>query len=92
MDRLRTCVDALRILAKSSDLTRVGLIERQINDYLNTEVGGKERSLGRLRKAIHDQAAEERRGEDWGIARDCVRSLLRTMAGEFPLHSTRTMQ
>ena len=79
MDRLRTCVDALRVLARTDDPNRVILIERQINDYLKNEIGGKERSLARLHKAIHDQTAEERQGEDWSIATDYVRSLLRGM-------------
>jgi len=34
MDRLRTCIDAQRVLAKTSDPNRVVLIERQIKDYL----------------------------------------------------------
>jgi len=80
MDRLRTCIDAQRVLAKTSDPNRVVLIERQIKDYLKNEIGGKDRSLARLHKAIHDQAAEERQGEDWSMAMDYVRSLLCGMA------------
>ena len=34
-------------------------------------------ALERLRKAIHYEELERREGEDWNIARDYVRSLLR---------------
>ncbi len=77
MDRLQSCVEALRVLARTNDPNRVVLIEREVSDYLNAEIGGKERSLARLRKAIHDEAAEGRQGEDWSGATDYVRSLLR---------------
>jgi hypothetical protein len=79
MDRLQICMDALRVLARTNDPNRVVLIERQINDYLDAEIGGKERSLARLRKAIHDEATEGRQGEEWSIASDYVRSRLRGM-------------
>jgi prophage tail gpP-like protein len=37
MDRLETCVDALRVLARSNDPDRVVLIEIYIDAYLTTE-------------------------------------------------------
>jgi hypothetical protein len=77
MDRLKTYIDALRVLARTNDPIRVVLIERNINNYLKTESGGKERSLERLRVAIHNEEAERREGEDWSMAKDYVRSLLR---------------
>jgi hypothetical protein len=68
-------MDALRVLARTNDLNRVVLIERNINEYLRTESGGKERGLERLRVAIHNEEVEGRRGEDWGMAKEYVRSL-----------------
>ena len=75
-DPLRTYVKALRVLAKMHDPNRVVLIERNIDRYLQMESGGKDRGLERLRVAIHNEEAERREGEDWGVARDYVRSLL----------------
>jgi hypothetical protein len=75
MDRLGTYMDALRVLARTNDPNRVVLIERNINEYLRTEFGGKERGLERLRVAIHNEEVERRRGEDWGMAKEYVRSL-----------------
>lgn len=68
-------MDALRVLARTNDPNRVVLIERNINEYLRTEFGGKERGLERLRVAIHNEEVEGRRGEDWGMAKEYVRSL-----------------
>jgi hypothetical protein len=75
MDRLKTYIDALRVLAKTHDPNRVVLIERNIDNYLKTESGGEERWLERLRVAIHNEEAERREGEDWNAARVYVRSL-----------------
>jgi hypothetical protein len=69
----------VRVLAKTHDPNRVMLIERNIDNYLKTESSGKERSLDRLRVAIHNEEAERREGDDWSIAKDYVRSLLRRM-------------
>ncbi len=79
MDRLGTYMDALRVLARRSDPNRVVLIERNIKAYLKTEIGGKERALERLRRAIHNEEAERRQGEDWSLAKEYVRSLLHRM-------------
>ena len=78
-DLLRTYIDALRLLAKRHDPNRVVLIERNIDRYLQMESGGKERGLERLRVAIHNEEAERREGEDWSVAKEHVRSLLRRM-------------
>jgi hypothetical protein len=72
MDRLKTYIDALRVLARTNDPNRVVLIERNIDRYLKIESGGKERGLERLRVAIHNEEAERREGEDWSAARDYV--------------------
>jgi hypothetical protein len=53
MDPLTTYIDALRTLAKTHGPSRVVLIERNIDRYLQMESGGKERGLERLRVAIH---------------------------------------
>ena len=76
---LRTYMDALRVLAKTRNPNRVLLIERNIDRYLQIESGGKERGLERLRVAIHNEEAEGREGEDWSVAKEHVRSLLRRM-------------
>jgi hypothetical protein len=76
MDRLRTYIDALRVLARTNDPNRVVLIERNIDNYLDTESGRRERSLELLRVAINNEEAERREGEDWSMAKDYVRSLL----------------
>jgi hypothetical protein len=76
MDRLRTYIDALRVLARTNDPNRVVLIERNIDNYLDTESRRRERSLELLRVAINNEEAERREGEDGSMAKDYVRSLL----------------
>jgi len=39
MERLGTCIDALRVLAGSNDPDRAVLVERRIDAYLTTETG-----------------------------------------------------
>ena len=48
----------------------------RIEDYLRTEHGSERLSLERLRDAIDREEAEKRQGEDWGLAKNYVRSLL----------------
>ena len=79
MDPLTTYIDALRILAKTHGSGRVVLIKRNIDRYLQIESGRKERGLERLRVAIHNEEVERREGEDWSVAKNYVRSLLRRM-------------
>ena len=78
-DRFRTYMDALRNLARTDVPNRAELIERNVDRYLKDEIGGRQRALERLRVAIHNEEAERREGEDWSIAREYVRSLLRRM-------------
>ena len=66
MDRLATCMDALRVLAKSTDPGRAVLIEKYIDAYL-------------LGNAIRDEHAERREGASWSIAKEYVRSVLHRM-------------
>jgi hypothetical protein len=56
------------------------LVERHIDDYLRTDPFSLAHALERLRRAIHYEELERREGEDWSIAKDYVRSLLRMMA------------
>ena len=78
-DPLRTYIDALRLLSRTHDPNRVVLIKRNIDRYLEMESGERERGLERLRVAIHNEEAEGGEWEDWSVARDYVRSLLRRM-------------
>jgi hypothetical protein len=80
MDRLRPFVEALRVLAQTNDPNRVVLIEEAVREYLKAEPGTLRLSLERLCDAIDREEAEKRRGEDWSIARDYVRSRLRRLA------------
>ena len=80
MDRLRRFVEALRVIAQANDPNRAVLIENAINEYIKGELGTVGLSLERLCDAIDREEAEKRRGEDWSIARDYVRSRLRRLA------------
>ena len=79
MDRLQRFVEALRVMAQANDPNRAVLIENAINEYLKGELGTVGLSLERLCDAIDREDAEKRRGEDWSIARDYVRSRLRRL-------------
>ena len=79
MDRLATCMDALRVLAKSTDPGRAVLIEKYIDAYLTTETVGVWHALEELGKAIRDEHAERREGASWSIAKEYVRSVLHRM-------------
>jgi hypothetical protein len=77
MDRLRTCVDILRVLAKQADNPNsIFVAERRINEYVHGEIPGGRVSLERLAEAIELEEAEKRQGEDWTIAKEYIRSLL----------------
>jgi len=80
VDRLRPLIEALRVLAQTNDPNRGVLIENAINEYLRDEPGNVGISLERLCDAIDREQAENRRGEDWSIARDYVRARLRRLA------------
>jgi hypothetical protein len=76
MDRLGTCIDALRVLAKSNEPNCAVLVERHIDAYLTTETGSVWQALERLCKSIRDEQAEGREGEDWSVAKRYIRSAL----------------
>ena len=80
MERLGTCIDALRVLARSSDGDRAVLVERYIDAYLTTETGSVWQALERLCKSIRDEQAEGREGEDWSVAKRYIRSALQGLA------------
>ena len=73
-DLLQLHIKALRVLARTNQPNRAGLIERNIEDYLKTELGRERSSLERLRDAIEREEAEKYQGEDWSIAKDYVHS------------------
>jgi len=77
--RLGPCLAALRVLASSKGPHRHVLIERQIDDYLRNDPFSLAHALERIRRAIHFEELEKREGEDWSVAREYVRSLLRGM-------------
>ena len=78
-DLLRLRIETLRVLARTDQPNRVGLIERNIEDYLKTS-GSERASLERLRNAIEREDAERRQDEDWTIAKDYVHSRLSWLA------------
>jgi hypothetical protein len=80
MDRLETCMDALRVLARSNGPDRLVLVERHIDAYLTTETVSVWQALERLGKGIHDEHAEGREGENWSTAKAYIRSVLRGLA------------
>ena len=79
MDRLGTCMDALRILARSNDPDRASLVEGHIDAYLTTETVSVWHALEELGKAIRDEHAQRREGASWSIAKEYVRSVLHRM-------------
>jgi hypothetical protein len=78
-DLLRLRIEALRVLARTNELNRAALIERNIEDYLKT-AGSEKPSLERLRDAIEREEGEKRRDQDWSTAKDYVRSRLSWLA------------
>jgi hypothetical protein len=76
MHRLGLCLTALRILAKSRGPHRSVLIESPIDEYLRSDPFSLAHALERLRRAIHNEEAQRREGEDWSSAREYVRTLL----------------
>ena len=77
---LQLHIEELRVLARTNELNRGVLIEKNIEEYLNAELGSERPALERLRDAIGDEEAEKREGEDWSIAKHFVRSWLSWLA------------
>jgi hypothetical protein len=80
VDPLQQLVKTLRVLARTNEPNRVVLIEKAVNEYLNDKAGIVRLSLQRLCNAIDHEEAKKRPLEDWSIARDYVRSRLRSLA------------
>jgi len=80
MDQLQQFVETLRVLARTNEPNRLALTEKAIDEYLNDKAGIVRLSLQRLCDAIDREEAQERRGEDWSIARDYVHSRLQRLA------------
>ena len=79
MHRLGPCLTALRVLATSKGPYRNALIEKYVDEYLRTDPFSLAHALERLRRAIHYEELERRKGEDWSVAKNYVRLLLRRM-------------
>jgi len=79
MHRLGPCLTALRVLATSKGPHRNALIEKYVDEYLRIDPFGVAHALERLRRAIHYEELERRKGEDWSVAKNYVRLLLRRM-------------
>jgi hypothetical protein len=77
--RLRTHMDALRVLARLNDLNQVILVERNIDEFLQTNADQLAHALERLSNAIRAEERANRSREDWSIARDYARRLLHRM-------------
>jgi hypothetical protein len=69
----------LRVLAKSNEQHRDIFVERHIDEYLRNDPFSLAHALERLREAIQYEELQRREGEDWSVAREYVRSLLRGM-------------
>ncbi len=68
MDKLRNCVQALRVLARHPNEPNAQVLaERQINDFLREEVGSLSASLERVGNAIDMEANRNVLGEDWSL-------------------------
>jgi hypothetical protein len=72
-------MDALRVLARLNDLNQVILVERNIDEFLQTNADQLAHALERLSNAIRAEERANRSREDWSIARDYARRLLHRM-------------
>ena len=73
MERLRNCIQALRVFARrTNDTNAQVLAERQINDFLREEVDALSASLERIGQAIDAEANKDVFGEDWSVMRTYV--------------------
>jgi hypothetical protein len=86
MDKLKNCVDALRVLAKqSSDPNAQLLAERRINEYLRREVDDLRNSLRQISRAINAEADKGVEGEDWSLIGEYVQSCRERLTDIFGL-------
>ena len=81
MNRLQSCMEVLRRLAKEpDDPDCVILAEQAINDYLKNEVDALKAALTRVGEAI-DEEAGKRQDEDWSVMIGYVQSCLEKLPG-----------
>jgi hypothetical protein len=81
MDRLRSCMEVLRRLAKEPENPDcVILAEQAINDYLKNEIDALKVALIRVGEAI-DEEAGKRQGEDWSVMIGYVQSCIEKLPG-----------
>jgi len=87
MDRLKASMDVLRRLAKETDDPNcVVLAEREINDYLKTEIDALKAAIERIGKAIDEEAAKGQ-GEDWSLMVGYVQSCREKLPGAIEVRS-----
>jgi len=80
-DRLRACVDDLRVFSmRSRNPDLVSVIERRIDEFALGEVPQERTALERLAQVIEMLKARKQPGEDWTVAKDYVHSLLQKLA------------
>ena len=81
MNRLQSCMEVLRRLAKEpDDPDFVILAEQAINDYLKDEIDALRAALTRIGETI-DEEAGKRQGEDWSVMIGYVQSCLERLPG-----------
>ena len=81
MNRLQSCMEVLRRLAKEpDDPDCVILAEQAINDYLKDEIDALKAALTRVGEAI-DEEAGKRQDEDWSVMIGYVQSCLEKLPG-----------
>jgi hypothetical protein len=75
MDKLKNCVDALRVLARQSHDPNFQLLaERRINEYLQREIDDLRTSLRQIGRAINAEADKRVEDEDWRLMGEYVQS------------------
>jgi hypothetical protein len=75
MDKLKRCIDALRVLARqSNDPNAQVLVERRIHEYLRSEVDDLQASLKQISRAINAEADKKVGGENWSLIGAYVQS------------------
>jgi hypothetical protein len=75
MDKLKICIDALRVLARQSNDPNAQLLaERRINEYLRPEFDNLRTSLRQIAGAINTEAGKRVEEENWRLMGEYVQS------------------
>ena len=75
MDKLKICIDALRVLARQSNDPNAQLLaERRINEYLRPEIDDLRTALRQISRAINTEADKRVEEEDWRLMGEYVQS------------------